>query len=212
MNGAQMQFYVDMDGVLVDFIGGMAELHNLNRDYVLKNWPVNVWNLEQGMGIKSNWRDRCDADFWANLKKTAEADAIMKMIEGSEVYIAAYPGDANGAMGKLRWLEKHYPQIVRDGRYIFTSQKHLLAKRGRVLIDDNKEYCTDFRRWGGASAMIRRPWNTPRHLLAHNDVLGWFKYELERALCSYPMDQVTGYEMGKFMVPYTAILKTIGLA
>ena len=207
-----MQFYVDMDGVLVDFIGGMAELHNLNRDYVFKHWPANVWDLEHGMGIKGNWRDRCDADFWANLNKTAEADAIMKMIEGSTVYILTNPGDANAAMGKLYWLEKHYPEIVRDGRYIFTTQKHLLAKRGRVLIDDSSEYCQKFRSWGGAAILIRRPWNTTNYPVTPHYVLGWFKHDLERILCGRAMDQVTGYEMGKFMVPYTAILKTIGLA
>jgi 5'(3')-deoxyribonucleotidase len=59
--------------------------------------------------------------------------------------------------GKRDWLKRHYPGF--ENRIVATKQKHMLAARNKILIDDHEMNCEMFRCCGGYAITPARPWN-----------------------------------------------------
>jgi 5'(3')-deoxyribonucleotidase len=156
--------YLDMDGVLTDFIGGACRAHQVDNPY---NRPeaLGEWHLEKLLGISANhfWRviDE-DPGFWVNLEKTDEADKIVQFaIEEFGVdriaFLTAPALDDSCLTGKRAWIKRYYPQIT--GGITFAKDKGLYGHYGAWLIDDKPENCEAFSENGGIAMLLPRPWN-----------------------------------------------------
>lgn len=178
-----MQYFafVDMDGVLVDFMRGALAAHN--RLDVLDNYPRGLWLVEQHLGITTDefWKPLDGFEFWDNLTAYPEFWTFVDIINetfGNNWAIASTPcDDPFSAAGKLSWLSRYLPKCNGRSfrRFYLCEHKYRLAKPGTVLIDDNETNCRDFVAAGGKSVLIPQPWNTapiPQNLCA------WFAAQL----------------------------------
>lgn len=162
--------YVDLDGVLVDFIGGWMDHHSIeNRK------PVTKWNFGEDYGL-----DRKDfyksitslpISFWSNLNPTTWAFELLRYLQQSlsqamdsfgcdKIMFLSHSVSEDCRIGKQLWVNKHFPQL--GDSLITVSDSKLKAKFANencTLIDDKFENCVDFAKSGGRSFLFARPWN-----------------------------------------------------
>jgi len=168
------RIYLDLDDVL-----NTLSMHFLNlvgcdvdpRDY--RQYPVTG---EVCMSVVANqllggeyftrqsfwiWFNRQD---WANVPKSDECDWLIEQCErlvGREnVMIATSTSDLGGecAAGKVDWIRANLPPWLHQ-QYVLTPCKWVLAGRGSLLIDDNAKNVRLFKKGGGRTLLVPRPWN-----------------------------------------------------
>jgi 5'(3')-deoxyribonucleotidase len=145
--------FIDMDGVITDFMVQLQTIHpcNLKPDTWLK-LPNEVWAQ---MGY----------EFWANMPWTSDGEDILKIVHAKwsleKVYVATSPCETPGCIeGKRAWIKKHLPVVSK--RLVFLNCKEALGTRGNVLIDDGDHNIEGFRAAGGSGILVPRPWNKNR--------------------------------------------------
>ena len=176
--------FVDLDGIVADFVGGVFKLHGLDPESpsLLFKGSYDIARV-LGMSIEDFW-GHLDSDetFWASLEKTSDADEIMNLVEQraqstGDIYFLSSPArNPRCHYGKAQWVSKHYPKYI--NRLILTGHKHFLAGRDRVLIDDSDENCKKFSAERGKSLLYPRPWNS-KHLFS-SQALSFFEKEFRR--------------------------------
>jgi 5'(3')-deoxyribonucleotidase len=173
--------FLDMDGVLTDFVGASLHLHG--RPDVMSGWPVGERDVAKVLNISRTqyWRliDEQGADFWAGLEPFPWlADLLEVSRDHAPVTILTSPSIAPSCLeGKVRWLHRHFPKV--NGRhfmdYLIGNQKHLLAQPRRVLIDDADSNVESFRAAGGKAILFPQVWNS-NHAIA--DRMSYVRSEL----------------------------------
>lgn len=160
-----MKIMLDMDGVIVDFLGGAARAHNRPLPYSNPKW-YGEWNTEKGWGITSEqfWKPiNEDPNFWEHLEKTPEADQIVfactNVVGMHNIAILTSPDrSSNCFTGKVKWMKKNYPQL--EGRMIFSRAKEFMSSPQRILVDDKDSNIENFRKEGGHGVLVPRVWNS----------------------------------------------------
>jgi len=170
------QIYCDMDGVLVDLLGGIAEEIGL-RDMESEIRAAAIQALESG----EMWRDLVkkdkeypelslgtkeifkiishDVDFWASLPTMQDAQDLWGFISSLEPapYILSAPWDEESRKGKILWLsgmaQNLNPMPPKD-KIILTHNKHKYAMNQEtgmpnILIDDMDKYTDPWIAAGG---------------------------------------------------------------
>lgn len=152
--------FLDMDGVLSDFVGACGELFDFDPK------TLNQWSIERHVGIepKEFWGkiDRHSPRFWAEMEEYPWARTLYTYLRGNEqfgtVYICTTPSQSPDSLrGKMYWLQKRMGKNFRD--YVLTPHKHLLAHPGAILIDDSPGNINKFREAGGQGIVFPQPWN-----------------------------------------------------
>lgn len=146
-----MTVYLDMDGVIADFFGGVADKFNVDH-----------WKSIQDREIA--FATLANTDFFNRLPKFPESDKIVnfvKDISKGDWGICSSPmrGDTmNSSYWKRVWLESngYIPPLIEN--MIFTGNKHKYAmnklNRSRnILIDDKLE---NIDRWNQAGGIAIR--------------------------------------------------------
>jgi 5'(3')-deoxyribonucleotidase len=178
---------LDMDGVLVDFVGGICAAHGRENPY-LKG--ATGWNTDKALGISEEefWRPAENPGFWERLEWMPDGRRILDYVIGTigkqNVYILTSPArsdddgqdEAECHYGKLLWLYRELPSFARKGRLLFGSCKHLCAAKGNILVDDADHNVEAFRAAGGTAVLVPRPWNA-RHT-EKDDAAGLVQREL----------------------------------
>ena len=129
--------YLDMDGVIADFFGGVEKM------FGVKHWKELTSKLSGGE-LKQEVIDRITgSDFFANLPKFPTADSLIELIKsatGGKFSILTSPliGDhENSATQKKVWINKN---IQRPDEVIVSGRKEKWAKQKdgtpNILIDD----------------------------------------------------------------------------
>ena len=164
-----MKCFLDLDGVLADFVGGVCKAHN--RTCYDKPEHLGEFSLEKCWGISAEafWRPTNNWDFWFNLEKTPEANAIVELAFSSfgekNVAILTSPSlDHSCVPAKRAWMEKHYPSLAKG--MIFSWGKGVIGGPERVLVDDRDRNVEDWNEAGGCGILVPRPWNK-YHLYSH---------------------------------------------
>ena len=141
--------YVDMDGVLADFFGGVEKL------YGVEHWKELTSNKDEG-GLKQEVINRITGtDFFATLPEFPTADQLIAMVKkftGGTFSILTSPlrGDhENSTKYKKLWINQH---IANPEQVIVTGRKEAYAKdkasgTPNILIDDRP---TNIERWQNA--------------------------------------------------------------
>jgi len=183
-----LQIFIDLDGVLADFVGGALKV--FNRPDLLKTWPKGTYDICTLLKLEPRafWREINTYDFWFNLDLTPEAKDIVRLCKQyGECYILTAPSDHYCSLqGKLYWVSVHFPDLRHN--IIFCPAKHkALLNRGNgysthFLIEDNMQTYAD---WNSQqddpqnAYLIPRPWNDK----PEEDVLTALKLKLEN--CHY---------------------------
>lgn len=162
--------FVDLDGVVADFVGGVFALHkdtipSEKADQIITNMRGSYDIVESlGMTPGNFWR-QIDQDnlFWENLLLTDEAVSLMAQLEKHpkkpDIYFLSSPALSPSCYyGKASWVQKNFPKYI--NKLILTGHKNFLANRDRILIDDSDMNIDKFRVSGGLGVIFPRPWNS----------------------------------------------------
>lgn len=156
------QIYLDMDGVLVDFVSGALRVHR--RLDALAHWPAGEYALEKVLGLSTEeiWAPihHHGEAFWANLEPYPWCGELLALCESlGEVTILSTPSaDPYSAAGKLQWLAKYLPPRYAETA-ILAREKERLAHSRATLVDDNHRNTDRFSYHGGRIATFPQPWN-----------------------------------------------------
>jgi 5'(3')-deoxyribonucleotidase len=159
--------YLDLDGVLVDFLGGLAKVAGVDADRMRASthwWAVNDI-ISESWGRPFEEEDflalleKGGHDMWANLEKFPWCDELYQMCKSyAPTVIMTKPGaHPSSASGKMEWIQKNLPDVE---RFAITPCKHHMSHPGAILIDDNPVGCEKFAQHGGSVYCFPQPWNT----------------------------------------------------
>lgn len=183
-----MKILLDLDGVLADFVGGIAQAHGRSNPYWLSS-NHGKYDMDTLFGMKPEefWRPTNRASFWADLQKMPDADEIMALCKTfvGEPRIAILTSPAAHVecpTGKTMWVQEHYWHFRR--RLIITPAKHFLAHNEAVLIDDSDKNVIDFEKHGGRAILLPRPWNSQHAVARTGDVVDYLRRQLNETLSS----------------------------
>ena len=152
--------FVDLDGVLVDFVAAAIATHKSP----LKKRDVR-WDVFEQLGVSEAefWRTKNYA-WWLNLEWTDEGKELLAGVESifgpENVALMTHGRDADCVVGKIGWVARNLPEYA--GRLILTRAKHMAAGPGKFLIDDHDENRMRFVLAGGVALTPPRPWNLRR--------------------------------------------------
>ena len=132
--------FFDMDGVLVDYFGGLKD--TAKKLGVAEDDNKAIWDE-----INKN-----PTEWWANLKPIPDGMKLFNAVKDKEPSILSSAGTKEETkQGKMAWLKKNglSPYLK---QIIFTnskSAKKKYAKHGDVLIDDRGDNVADWEMAGG---------------------------------------------------------------
>jgi len=138
--------YVDMDGVIADFFGGLEKKFKVTHWKLIDNIEEQIMNLR-------------NTDFFYILDKYETSDDLIhhvRQISNGNWGICSSPlrnDFANSTFHKRRWLEKNMfmPAV---SKCIFTSNKHkyatsIITGEPNILIDDKLTNIDNWNKAGG---------------------------------------------------------------
>lgn len=179
---------MDMDGVLLDWDAAACKANGVDvEDMNLQRGNGEYW-IHRPLGVAKNGKPMTDEEiwkpiarggvtFWYRINPLPWFDEMIDWVDLMEGFIVSDPrGSINAITGKIESLRKHAPQIPTH-RFIPTGHKHLLAKEGVILIDDNEETITKFRAAGGSGILFPTLGNSLFKL--RNDPVKYVKKELK---------------------------------
>jgi FMN phosphatase YigB (HAD superfamily) len=161
-----MRVFLDLDGVLCDFVGGALLAHGVPWHFI----PApGQWDLASQLGLTPNqfWDPLQGFDFWANLAPTDDCAGILTAVESrfgtDPVYLLTSPAHSSGCYaGKFAWVKRHLPAYLSRLLLVPAVSKPVLAGPGSLLIDDSDANVAAFRQAGGWGILLPRSWNA-RH-------------------------------------------------
>lgn len=152
------KIFLDLDGVIVDFIGGAIEYYNLKCAYSeITSWDA-IHNHTKM--LNQEFWDGLDETFWYRLKKTWFADTILALVEPFKPCILTAPRPNGGATGKQMWIKENLPDYFDDERYLIGPGKRCVAGPETLLIDDYDRNVNEWRLAGGSAILVPQPWNS----------------------------------------------------
>lgn len=163
--------FLDMDGVLCDFVSAAFTAHGHRFD--ASKYPRGEFACEKILGVSTNefWRriDFGGEAFWENLEPYPWAlDLAKELQQIDRVFIATSPSRSPASYsGKRRWLQKM--GLCRLDA-MFGSQKWLMSRPGRILVDDGEHNILPWINEGGQAILIPQPWNNANPV---RDVVGY---------------------------------------
>ncbi len=176
--------FLDMDGVIADFVGSTCKAHGLESPYGHVNC-LGIFDMEKcwGMTVEKFWEPLATYEFWADMAKTPEADELVELLIGKfgekQVCILTHPSAYDGCISaKKAWIDKHYPML--SGQMLFGSAKQYLAGPDRYLVDDWDKNIKAFKDAGGYGITVPRLWN--HRYDHHRNVMREIKSQLHFAL------------------------------
>jgi len=147
--------YIDMDGVLVNWLDSAIQACGLTLDSELIN------GLEEGKSVKDYCPNVWDhinqygPEWWANLEPlpwynelidTVDAVGLPYCVLSSPGSILRYPETAkNACQGKIDWMTKYLPEVD----LVLAHSKYYCASSDKFLIDDNYGKLDKFNQYDG---------------------------------------------------------------
>jgi hypothetical protein len=133
-----MKIFVDMDGVVADFMGMLAK-HGHTRT----KWrDEELWPIVNAI-----------PNFWGDMPVMKDARKLMSMIRKHDVAFLTAPTrfDARCKGGKAMFAWKHFRGI--PIMFARACEKKNRAEPGALLIDDNKGNVNQWRKAGGVAVL-----------------------------------------------------------
>lgn len=161
--------FVDMDGVLCDFIG--PAVREFNRPDLAHKWPVGEWDLVRVLGVTVEhlWAQLDRISFWTRLPKLPWCDALLAACSARAEWFVLTDTRSSPvcAYAKHEWLHAHIAHVIGDRQFTRchqTAHKQHLAGPRRLLIDDSDRNVEQFIAAGGQAILMPQRWNSRHHL------------------------------------------------
>lgn len=151
---------LDLDGVLVDFVEGVYELHGKCGGEIVGPDIHEKYNMTE-----AEFWDPMGHDFWANLDFMPDGIKILETIEHyfgvNNICVLTSPlRNPDSLSGKLDWIQKNLPKYHRS--YLIGPRKEFCANENHILIDDFEHNVDKFRQHGGTAFLVPRTYNRDR--------------------------------------------------
>jgi len=154
--------YLDMDGVLFDFVGSVTKKIEQLPEIDLKK-PIHKWF---GMSATKFWKYTDTMEFWTNMGLYPGVKTLVERLNIKyKVYFCSTPTLCPYSVsGKLFAIQKHFPGLHRN--FVFTPAKELLVDNNTIFIDDRfqvtekidlmikKNNC-----YNAKTFLVKRAWN-----------------------------------------------------
>lgn len=173
--------FLDMDGVVSDWVKSCATLFGTTKEELHRKWPRGHFDIEPALGVSTQelWAkvDAGGAGYWAELDELPWARRLYdECTKIAPTYFLTTPShEPLSLAGKLAWLQKFTGNSKFRG-YLIGQNKFLCAKPGAVLIDDADKNITKFVDAGGAGITFPHVWNK--------------MHEYEGCPCDYVLEQL----------------------
>ena len=183
-----MRILVDLDEVLVDFIGGACRAWGVEPSLVRKHWPIGEWDIVPPLAVALNrpepmsqsefWEQlEGKEEFWTGLRAHSWLGELLALVSMTtdDWFIVSSPSLCPSShSGKVRWLKDFFGR--KFTRFILTNHKEILAGSQVILIDDSDRNIEKFVDNGGRGIIFPAHHNT-KYAFA-NDPLHYVKEQL----------------------------------
>lgn len=165
--------FLDMDGLIVDFVQYTCEFFNISNEFPVGEWDV-VGIMCQRAKISQNefWK-RLDVEFWSFQPWMHDGLRIMAHLKQEigihNVCILSSPANSDSAAGKIAWIKRELPDMYKMGNFCLNRNKGFLAHPEKLLIDDGDHNIEAYTEHGGTCLLYPRKWNK-RHPDAHRSL------------------------------------------
>ena len=173
--------FLDMDGVLVDFEGGVCKLFGVDQAELAER---DNWEMLSMLGVTLDefWEriNEAGEEFWAGLVGYPwyeEVIDICKEHAEKVIFLSTPSRHVTCYTGKVRWLKYRFD--FGELEFCLFGSKELFAAPGRLLVDDSYLNCARFISEGG-DAMVFPAYGN--HLRMHRGDMDYFSYNLERSI------------------------------
>lgn len=162
-----MRAFLDMDGVIVDFLKGLHKVFKIDYEYDKYPHPLGLWDMFSHMQDPEIPFEvinaACSQEFWRDLKWTTEGrrifDAVSTAFGGCQLLTTPMPNPGSWT-GKYMWVERELGPSMANNLIITTTSKDIVATPSTILIDDRDKNVEDFEAAGGYAILVPRPWNS----------------------------------------------------
>ena len=161
-----MRIFIDMDGVLVNFIDAAFKAHGAATPD-LRGLKAHSIQKFLDLNLPEFWAP-FNTDFWANLEPYPWVDELLDALSNaigfSNLCLLSNPGNEFGAKGKTIWIREQLPDFYYAGQFLLGPSKHFCASPTALLIDDHKTNVNKFTAALGGAVLFPQPWNTTLYL------------------------------------------------
>jgi len=136
----QYAIYQDMDGCLTDFDAAFKVLSD----------GIPPAEFEKSFGKNKFWHliDKAGIDFWSKMPWMPDGKQLWDYIKKYNPTILSAPSRQDASrIGKKQWLNQNLPGVPVVLAYRENKQNY--ARPSRIIIDDNKQTCDEWRAKGG---------------------------------------------------------------
>ena len=165
------KIFLDMDGVLVDFVRGCFDVFHV------PDQPVGKYEFFGSKEFPPTFpevNEKCDREFWRNLEWTDDGRKILELVEqfwppnvlplDGEIFLLTHPmPNVESWTGKYEWVTKNLP-LYREKLTVTRNCKSAFAAPNHVLIDDKEQNIEAWVWAGGKGILVPRPWNFLRNV------------------------------------------------
>lgn len=173
-----LTIYLDMDGVMVDFIGGVEKLLDVDLS------DLDQYSMAKHLGMSATqiWKriDKAGPEFWAKLDRYPWTDDLLMYSFSltDQVYISTSPSiNPSCAMGKHQCILNTMPKELHRRFFIGPQKQQLARDETTILIDDSDKKVEAFTQAGGKGIIFPQPWNSGREYT--DDRVGYIKSQLQ---------------------------------
>jgi hydroxymethylpyrimidine pyrophosphatase-like HAD family hydrolase len=142
------RIYLDMDGVLFDFVKNIEKTTGLT---------INQWTK---LGRKERWDPIiAKKNFWSNGPWLNEGKKLFNYVRKFNPHILSayveHAHDPNCIPGKMAWAQKNTGISRQNINLVMRSQKKNFANKNSILIDDYEKNTNEFSRAGGTGITFK---------------------------------------------------------
>lgn len=160
------RIFLDMDGVLSNFVSGVAEVFETTEEYLIENWEPGKYDvchvLKNSMEDLWEMIDGEGEEFWEEMKPYSWAKELYEMCcsIAPTVILTSPSYNPYCLSGKLRWLNKNLGNNRSFRDFMISPRKEMAASLGHFLIDDSDSQCEKWFNNRGSFILFPRHWNT----------------------------------------------------
>lgn len=163
------RYFIDMDGVLCDFVSGALAAHGVEITDEIRNSLTahDLYGPDQSPHVP--WKDA--SSFWGpiaaqkslfwrsinSLHSMEDIYALFKQLPIERTFILTSPSRNEGCrLGKLQWIA----DMGIEASVIFEKKKwNYVRSENDILLDDNHINIKRWRAAGGTAMCYKQPWN-----------------------------------------------------
>ena len=135
---------IDMDGVVAGLTEGCIAHFGWDLSSI-GGYDKLRWNFFEQFGTDASvfWKEISSVEFWENLPLLEPGDFLVRQLirnfGNDRISFLSSGSVENSLLGKLRWLRRYYPELVRGSAFCMGEKPRNFSPASDILIDDYEE-------------------------------------------------------------------------